>query len=421
MRLRHPLVGLGIAALLTPAAVLAAWQPAVRLSPSGTALYATPDAAVGAGGRAVAAWVRRTGDDPAAGRIEVAARDGARARWRAPRALSGDGARSPRAALGARGDAAVAWVSGRTIVVAVRGGTRGGWAMSRAAAASGAVQDLRLAIDRSGRPVVLWSEARGGGFLVRLASRASAKAGWSVRPAQVATPGPAPPALALSPGAGAMAAWSEDDRARVSRTVGGAFEPPVEVSPERSGAPGVALSPGGASLAAWAAGLPGGTSVVIGSARGGPRMGWGTRDDLGIGTSPVAALDDRGDAVVAWNLGEAGTPQGIEAATRRGGGAWEASTVVPRRTCRCVLRVGEAAIDGTGTALVGWRRDDGAGAGGGGAAALAAGGGEWSRAGVEPDGLREAPAVAAGPGAGGLAVWAQDGPGGGVRAADALP
>ena len=176
--------------------------------------------------------MRRTGDDPSAGRVEVTARDGARARWSVPRVLSGDGARSPRAALGTRGDAAVAWVSGSSIVVAARRGPRRPWSAARAAEAAGAVQDLRLAIDGAGRPVVLWSEGRGDGFLVRLAARRSARAGWSVLPAQIATPGPVPPALALSPGAGAMVAWAQGGRARASRTVGGAFEAPKEVSSE---------------------------------------------------------------------------------------------------------------------------------------------------------------------------------------------
>ena len=160
---------------------------------------------------------------------------------------------------------------------------------------------------------------------------------------------------------------------------------------------------------------------MTGATRGAPGMDWSSSEDLGIGGAPVAALDDRGDAVVAWNLAGAGAPQGIEAATRRRGGAWEASSVVSRRTCRCILRVGEAAIDGTGTALVGWRRDDGAGVGGGGAAALPAGEAEWSRAGVVRAGLREAPAVAAGPGPGGLAVWAEDGARGAVKAAVLAP
>ncbi len=133
-----------------------------------------------------------------------------------------------------------------------------------------AVQDLRVAMSPAGRPTVMWSERRGDGFVVRLGARASARAGWSVRPARLGTPGPAPPALALSPGAGALVAWTEDGHTLSARTVEGAFESPLEVSSEDSASPGVALSPAGSALVAWGAGLPGGTSVVLGAGRDRP-------------------------------------------------------------------------------------------------------------------------------------------------------
>lgn len=418
MRLRHLLVGLGILAL-SPAAALAVWLPPVRVSPRGPAEYASPDVAIAAG-RAVVTWLRAP--EGTTGRVEVVSRGGAAAPWSAPRPLSGSGARAPRAALNVRGDAAVAWVSGRAIVAAVRRGEDGPWSVARVITAGGEVQGLRLAIDRTGRPTVMWSERRGGGFAVRLAARSSARVGWGVRPAQIATPGPTPPALALSPGAGALVAWTEASHTRAARTVNGAFERPVEVSDEDSASPGIALSPGGAALAAWGVSLPGGTSVVLGAGRTTAAMDWAASEDLGIGQTPHAALNDRGDAVVAWSLAGPGQPQGIEATTRRRGGAWQATTVVPRRTCECVLSVGDTAVDGTGAVLVGWRRDDGTAApGGGGAAAGLAGGSEWTRAAISPGRMREAPAVAAGEGEGGIAVWAEAGPGGGVRTATLRP
>jgi len=299
----------------------------------------------------------------------------------------------------------------------VRRGPDGLWSAARVAAAGGGIQDVRVAMDRMGWPTILWSERRGGSFVVRLAARRSPRAGWEVRPAQLATPGPTPPALALSEGAGALAAWTERGRTRASRTVQGAFEDPVEVSQEVSGSPGVALSPGGAGLAVWGVGLPGGSTVVLGAGRTAAATDWAASEDLGIGTAPLAALNDRGDAVVAWSLAGPGAPQGIEASTRRRGGSWEASAVVPRRACRCALRVGGVAIDGAGSALVGWRRDDGAGVGGGGAGAGVAGGTEWERAVIAPGHTVTAPVVAAGGEEGGIAVWAEEDAGGGVRGA----
>ena len=73
------------------------------------------------------------------------------------------------------------------------------------------------------------------------------------------------------------------------------------------------------------------------------------------------------------------------------------------------------AIDGSGTAIVGWRRDDGEGVGGGGASSLAPGADAWQRAPVSPGRTAAAPAVAGGV-RGGLAAWAEAGSSGGVRA-----
>jgi hypothetical protein len=368
------------------------------------------------------AWLTTSAPASATGRVEVAWRADAAAAWTAPLALSGAGATAPRTALNARGDGAVAWVVGREIVAAVRRGAEGPWSVARVVEAGGDVQALRLAIDRSGRPIVMWSERRGDGFVVRLAARASPRAGWRLRPAQIGTPGPVPPALALSPGAGALVAWTDGGRTRTSRTVAGGFEQPVEVSSDGSRSPGVAVSPGGAGLAAWDVSLPGGSSVVTGAARAAATTAWGSSEDLGIGQTPRAALNDRGDALVAWSLAGPGEPQGIEATTRRRGGAWQASTVVPRTACACTLSVGRVAVDATGAVMVGWRRDDDAGGpGGGGAAAGRAGGVAWTRAAVAPGRMREAPVVAAGEGSGGIVVWAAEGSRGGVRAATLRP
>ena len=74
------------------------------------------------------------------------------------------------------------------------------------AVAGGPVQDLRVAIDRVGRPIVMWSERRGDDFLSGPAMRPSPVVPWSLRPARLATPGPSPPSLAVSRAA-ALVAW----------------------------------------------------------------------------------------------------------------------------------------------------------------------------------------------------------------------
>jgi hypothetical protein len=89
---------------------------------------------------------------------------------------------------------------------------------------------------------------------------------------------------------------------------------------------------------------------------------------------------------------------------------------VAPRECRCELSAAAAAVDGTGRAVVSWRRDDGT-AQGGGAASLPADGDRWEPADVPAGRLAAAPAVGAAGTAGTAAAWAIAGPGGEVRAA----
>jgi hypothetical protein len=135
----------------------------------------------------------------------------------------------------------------------------------------------------------------------------------------------------------------------------------------------------------------------------------------------VAALNDRGDAVVAWDLGDPGEPQGIEAATRRGRGSWRASTVVPRKECECTLTVAGAAVDTAGASIVSWRREEADGPDGGGVAALARGASEWVRPPGDPERIGGPPGVGVGTTPGALAVWPRGGAAGGVVAAPLRP
>jgi hypothetical protein len=415
MRMR-PLALAGAAILaVAPAAASASWGSPVRVSPSDRAAYTAPSVALGTGGEALAAWVRRPAGTPrGAGRVQAAARPAGKGGWSRPRMLSGPGAASPHVALNARGDAAAAWANGPLVVGAVRPGPDGEWAPGRVAETAGPVQRLAVAVDDGGHATVLWSERRGGAHVVRLATRASARAGWSVRSPRLSVPGPDGPALALSPGRGALAAWVDDGRVLAARTVRGAFERAVELSAPDAEDPGVALGPGGSGLTAWSVRLPGGTPVLLAAGRDGTGSRWGAAEDLGIGAAPVAALNDRGDAVVAWDLGDRGQPQGVEAATRRGRGQWRVSTVVPRKECDCALSVAGAAVDPAGTSVVSWRREEAQGPDGGGVAALARGSDDWLRPAAEPARTAGPPVVGAGVTRGALAAWAQEGPGAGV-------
>jgi hypothetical protein len=412
---------LGAAALaLAPAPGAADWSAPVRVSPADRASYGSAAVAAGPGGAALAAWVRvPAGAPPDAGRVQAAARP-AGGGWGRPWLLSGPGASLPRLALNARGDAVAAWVNGGVVVAAVRRGAGGAWRPGRVGEAGAAVQDLLVAVDRRGRPTATWVEGGDDGFQVRLATADATGTEWAIRGARLSTPGPAPPALALSPGKGALAAWLDGDRIMASRTVAGSFERPVEMSDQETSAPGIALGGSGAALVSWSVRLPGGSRVLQAAGRPAAAPRWGAADDVGIGSEPVVAVNAVGDAVVAWGRGEPGREQTVEASTRRGGGLWRASTITVSRDCGCELSASAAAVDGTGRAVVSWRRDDGQ-AGGGGAAALASEGDRWERAGVPSGRLSGPPAVGAAPTAGAAAVWAAPGSGGGVRAAQSTP
>jgi hypothetical protein len=401
---------------LAPATGAAEWSAPVRVSPADRAGYHSAAVAAGPGGAALAAWVRVPAGAPrAAGRAQIAAR-GRGGGWSDPTILSGPGASRPRVALNARGDAVAAWLNGRLIVAAARRGPRGPWRPRRVGEAGAPVQQLLVAVDRRGRPTAAWVERRDGGFQVRLATAGAGGAEWVIRMARLGTPGPEPPAVALSAGKGALAAWLDDDRVLASRTVAGAFEPPVEMSDPAASAPGIALGGSGAALASWSVRLPGGSRVLQAAGRPPAAPRWGTAEDVGLGGEPVVAVNRAGDAVVAWGSGEPEGEQALEASTRRRGGLWRASTIVAPRECRCELSAAAAAVDGTGRAVVSWRRDDGT-AQGGGAASLPADGDRWEPADVPAGRLAAAPAVGAAGTAGTAAAWAIAGPGGEVRAA----
>lgn len=397
-----------IAAALTPAAAAAAWGPGVRIAPPDASGLSSPDVAAGGGGRALAVWLRGSGSG-----VRALVASGVRGRWSRPRAISGPGAARPRVAMNDRGDAAVVWIVQDGLGAAVRRGPSGRWSTARVARSQGAVRDLRVVVDRAGRPTVLWSEADGADWVARVAARASPRAGWSVRPPRIATPGPDPPELSLAARSGALVGWREGAVARASATSRSAFEPARQIAGNTDGRPALAIARVGGMLAAWTSLLPGGTRVVQASDRPGAGGPWGSAQDVGIGSGPLVSLGDGGDAVLAWGLG-AGQTQGVVAATRPVAGAgWRSSPVVGAQGCACLLQPAGLALDPNGTAVVAWRRREGDRTTAGGVAALPGGSQDWMVA-TPAEGRPDAPPVVAAAGGTAVALWVA--PGTGVRA-----
>lgn len=401
----RPLALAGVATLaLAPAVAVAAWSPPERVASTDRAGYLGPAPAV-AGDRAIAAWIRALpgADD---GRVQVAERPAPGAPWTGRVSLSGGGASRLASAAGERGAAAVAWARGDLVEGAQRARARAPWRPAPVAGAGGPVERLALAVDRRGGATVVWSERHDDGSVVRVASRRAGRS-WAVAAARLEVPGADPPALAVGRGSGVLVAWVEDDRVHAARTVDGGFEAPRALSEEGARGAAADLSPAGTAMVAWSLRLPAGTSVVMAVDR--PIGGeWGRADDLGIGSSPVVAVDDRGDAVVAWSQGEEGGVQSVESVTRRGRGAWRATTVVDPRPCACALTAARAAIDDGGLASVAWRRDRGSALGPGGVAAREPSGGGWDVAARPFGAARGVPGVGVAAGRA-LALWGRTG------------
>ena len=309
------LTGAAILAAASPAGAAAAWSPPVRVSAHDGAAYLAATPALDDGLAAMAAWIRRpAGGSASAGRVQVAERPSPGGAWSRPLNLSGPGVTRLTVAAGDRGAGVVAWMRGRRLEGAQRARAGEPWRPAAIGTPLGVVIGLTAAVDRSGAATVVWSERRGADYLVRVAARPARGGSWAVRPPRLTVPGPEPPALAVGRGSGVLVAWVEGDRVRASRTVSGSFEAPTTLSGEPASGPAVALSQGGTAIIAWSVRLPGGTSVLMASSR--ERSGpWGKAADVGIGQAPVAAVNDRGDAVVAWGLGSEEGPQSIESAS----------------------------------------------------------------------------------------------------------
>jgi hypothetical protein len=144
---------------------------------------------------------------------------------------------------------------------------------------------------------------------------------------------------------------------RRSRTVGGPWSPPAaDAPPPPSDGPAPAGSPsavngGGERLVAWFAG------GAIRAAVRDPASGWGPTRVLASGrplrAGPLVAINDSGDAIVAWARA-IGSVSVVEAAVRGPDGRWSLPAVVsgvpgPAATLQLTL-------DATGHAAVMWMR-----------------------------------------------------------------
>jgi hypothetical protein len=150
-------------------------------------------------------------------------------------------------------------------------------------------------------------------------------ADWSA-PVRLTPPDGGPtahgPHVALIPPESAVAVWTRGLTVQAaSRSAAGTWTAPVDLSDGRT--PAVAARPDGSAIVAFAKGFPGQVVAVVER----PGFGaWGAPITLssaaGSSGDPSLDLNDRGDAVVAWNRWT-GANYAVEASVKPAGGAWE--------------------------------------------------------------------------------------------------
>jgi PKD domain len=217
----------------------------------------------------------------------------------------------------------------------------------------------RVAFDRGGDAVAVWSAKSGANNVVQAAFR---PAGGAWQPA-VGLSGygesASEPKVAFDGQGDAVAVWDAYDGFTFEvqaafKPAGGAWESPVDLSSEEipgAGEPQVAFDGQGDATAVWHRGGPfGGVVQTAYRPAGGS---WQTPVDISasaIGFHPQVTVDERGDTLAAWEQYN-GTDYTVWAALKLVGGAWQAPVTVSGAGAENV----QVAFDGQGNATAVWR------------------------------------------------------------------
>ena len=308
-----------VQAAIRPAGSAAFGAPVDLAAPVPNGSELVPALAVNGEGDAIVVWVSG-GSVYAASKPAGAPEFGAAVAVGSGAAASALNFAEPAVALDAHGGAVVVWyhASGTRyqFEASIRraGGSFGSPAALDAPGPGVGVPDRpRVAMDSPGDAVVLFVGESGTHTVVRAARRPAGGAfGAPVDlsdPAQYANT----PALAMNGSGDAVAVWKQDGGSGTSGVIeaasaraGGAFASPVAVSPpggDEHPFPSVAVNSQGAALVAWdEKGLLGDPVQVARRADAGAPFGEVSTltPVLSSGQAPAVALDDYGDAIVAW-------------------------------------------------------------------------------------------------------------------------
>jgi hypothetical protein len=215
--------------------------------------------------------------------------------------------------------------------------------------------DPDVAVDATGSAVAVWE----GLSSIQEAER---PAGGSWLPsAPVLTPGGGEPQVATNARGDAVVVaprQAPHHSAGIEvavRSAAGAFSPPQSISGnENAFEPRVAMNERGDALVAWRVDSERGCSVRAAFHRaGGAWSGPRTLSDKSVfceSGSHRVAIDARGDAVVVW-FAQRGRPLFVEAIERGAGGRWGARVVLARAR---TVESPEVGMDASGDAIVAW-------------------------------------------------------------------
>lgn len=347
------------------AASPAAWHPSIPILTG--EIVGMPAAAITKGGGTLVALGRKDGLSYV---VEAISRPLPRGAYTTPTTVS---ARAPRpfgpvaAAITARGDAVVAWITpGGAVQATRRTGYLGAW--RRVALSGVGARSVRVAIRPDGRSTVLWTRYDGAWHVAGAAATDMASP-FAPAPALDAETAHEPVIALDASGAGA-AAWLSDADARVrgSRLLpgpAGAWDLPADLSAAGAFDPDVAVDPAGGASVVWTLGpLP---SAVQGAVRDPLAAAWWPVAISLSGRFPHVARGVSGQTVVEWaDLIRSGSRLAVQASTIASLSTTPGPTVTVYDDfpfTDAILRLQEARIVARGTdgALLAFADPEGAG------------------------------------------------------------
>lgn len=356
--------------MITTAAVLALLAPFTAPVTLSSDVQSSPDAspalAAAPDGSAIASWVEGTTAGP---RLALAERDvrGAIRQVDAPPSP----ASAVVAAAARRGFAAVGWtipvgLAGRTnLAVAVRSPGRRLGAQRRLTdlhATGGDAGGLSVAMGAAGDAAVAWAEHRPGGWgLVRMAARRPGGRFGAARTITAVAGRVSRPAVAVGSDGAVTVAWAElhDGAKRVLAAAvprdGGLRRAQVLSQPAQTGAPVLAAA-GGRLAVAWGeedAGRGGAVRFAMLQPGGRFQAPMLERTPGGTPLGVRVAVDPSGRAALAWyGCSRYGACRIWTTRTRRWGGLLPPHAL----TAAGAVALPDVAMDGRGTVTVAWRR-----------------------------------------------------------------